>query len=78
MQNLKNLTIDELESVNGGAWTLHDYNKATSIGAYAGAAGGAVTGAIAGGIGAIPGAAAGYAGGYVSGAVTWVVGNLLG
>ncbi|MBZ9693470.1 bacteriocin [Clostridium sp. M14] len=71
---MEELTIEMLQEIDGGAWTLNDYNKATSTNAYAGAVGGAVTGAITiGGAGAVPGAAASY----VGGAVGLAIGNLL-
>ncbi|KFX54026.1 bacteriocin [Clostridium botulinum] len=59
---MEELTIEMLQEIDGGTWSLNDYNKATSIGAYSG-----------GGVDA----AAGYAGGYVAGAVGLAVGNLL-
>lgn len=73
---MKELQMDELENINGGAWTISSYNEATEVGAYGCAAGGFVTGAMVGGIGAIPGAAAGYVGGYIAGATGWLINNL--
>ncbi|WP_252250655.1 Blp family class II bacteriocin [Clostridium sp. ZBS13] len=60
---MEELTIEMLQEIDGGAWTLKDYNKATSISTYSGAVSGAIAGS---GVGAA-------AGRYVAGAV----GNLL-
>lgn len=68
----RELTMDELEMIAGGAWSWGDFGKATAGGAVGGAAGGAVTGAFAGGVGALPGAGIGALAGAAGGAATYL------
>ena len=62
------MSFDEMQTLDGGAWSWKEFGKSIIGNAIVGAGAGAVTGAMAGGAGAAPGAAAGAVGGAITGA----------
>ena len=67
------MSLVEMQTLDGGAWSWKEFGKVTIGGAIAGAAGGAATGVMAGGAGAVPGAAAGAVSGAVTGAAYYLL-----
>ena len=61
---VRELTMDELNLIAGGAWSWKEFGRSTASGAV----GGAIAGSFEGGVGAIPGAGIGA----VVGAVTYL------
>ena len=52
---VRELTMDELNLIAGGAWSWKEFGRSTASGAV----GGAIAGSFEGGVGAIPGAGIG-------------------